>query len=144
MGKWIFYEKVIKIIYLKNFTQNISSLFSLFSFFFFLGPQPWHVEVPRLGISLELQLQAYATATTTSDLSHIYKLHHSSQQHQVLNSLSEARDQTCNLMVLVGFISTAPQWKLQFSIFKCAECQIYVNFLYISTQYGISLPFVTL
>ena len=26
-------------------------------------------------------------------------LHHSSQQHQILNPLSEARDQTCNLMV---------------------------------------------
>ena len=31
--------------------------------------------------------------------SHIWDLHHSSQQHQILNPLSVARDQTWNLMV---------------------------------------------
>ena len=31
--------------------------------------------------------------------SYICDLHHSSQQHQILNPLSEARDQTYNLMV---------------------------------------------
>ena len=31
-------------------------------FFFFLGPHPWHMEVPRLSTELELQLPAYATA----------------------------------------------------------------------------------
>ena len=38
---------------------------NLFSFFsgLFLGPHPWHVEVPRLGVSLELQPPAEATAT---------------------------------------------------------------------------------
>ena len=35
------------------------------------------------------------TATETQDLSHI---HHSSWQHQILNPLSNARDQTCILM----------------------------------------------
>ena len=33
------------------------------------------MEVPRLGIKLELQLLAYTTATATPDPSHIYKLH---------------------------------------------------------------------
>ena len=28
------------------------------SFIFFLGPHPWHMEVPRLGVELELQLLA--------------------------------------------------------------------------------------
>ena len=32
------------------------------------------------------------------DRSPIFNLHHSSQQHQILNPLSEARDQTCILM----------------------------------------------
>ena len=31
--------------------------------------------------------------------SHVCNLHHSSQQRQILNPLSKARDQTCNLMV---------------------------------------------
>ena len=46
------------------------------------GPPVWHMEVPRLGAKLELELQlpAYSTA------------------HQILNPLSEARDQTHILM----------------------------------------------
>ena len=28
-----------------------------------LGPHPWHVEFPRLGVKLDLQLPATATAT---------------------------------------------------------------------------------
>ena len=40
----------------------------------------------------------YTTATATQDLSHVCELHHSSRQCQILNPLSEARDQTCILM----------------------------------------------
>ena len=58
----------------------------------------WYMEVPRLGVILELQLPAYATATATPDLSHVCDLHHSSQQHEILNPLSKARDGTCMLM----------------------------------------------
>ena len=50
-----------------------------FFFFVFLGPHPWHMEVPRLGVETELQLPAYATATATLDLSLICDLHHSSR-----------------------------------------------------------------
>ena len=42
-----------------------------FFFFFFLGLQMWHMEVPRLGVSLELQLPAHARATATPDPSHV-------------------------------------------------------------------------
>uniref|UniRef100_A0A4X1WCH5 Uncharacterized protein n=1 Tax=Sus scrofa TaxID=9823 RepID=A0A4X1WCH5_PIG len=56
------------------------------------------MEIPRLGIESELQLPAYTTATATQDPSHICDLHHSSQQCWILNPLSEARDQTCDLM----------------------------------------------
>ena len=38
------------------------------------------------------------TATATWDLSLICDLHYSSQEHQILNSLSKARDRTCVLM----------------------------------------------
>ena len=64
----------------------------------FLGPNPWHTEVPRLGVELKLHLPAYTTATAVQDLSHVCDLHHSSQQHRILNSLREARDQTPVLM----------------------------------------------
>ena len=41
---------------------------------------------------------AYTTATATPDPSLVYDLPQSSWQHQILNLLSEARDQTCILM----------------------------------------------
>ena len=58
------------------------------------------MEIPRLGVELELQLPAYtrATATAPSDLSLICELHCSLWQHQVLNPLSETTDQTHILM----------------------------------------------
>ena len=49
------------------------------SFFFLLGLHPQHMEVPRLGVDLELQLLAYTTATATQNLSHISDLRYSSQ-----------------------------------------------------------------
>ena len=71
---------------------------SFFSFFF-LGLHPWHIEVARLGVTLELQLLAYTTATAMPDPSHVCKVHHSSRQRWLLNPLSEARDGTHNFMV---------------------------------------------
>ena len=64
------------------------------NFILFLGPHPQHMEVPRLGVELELLQLAYTTATATQDLSHVCNLHQSSQQCQILNPLSKAMDQT--------------------------------------------------
>ena len=58
----------------------------------FLGPHTWHMEVPRLGVKLELQLLTYTTATAMADPSRVYDLRCSSWQHQILNPLSEAWD----------------------------------------------------
>ena len=68
------------------------------------------MEVSRLGVELELQLPT--TATAMPDPSHICDLHHSSQQHRIPDPLSEARDRTLILMILVRYISTEPQWEL--------------------------------
>ena len=64
------------------------------------------MEVSRLGVESELQLLAYATATAMPDPSSVFDLHHSLQQHQILNPLSEARDRTDTSCFLVGFVST--------------------------------------
>ena len=56
------------------------------------------MEVPRLGVELELQLPAYATTTATQDASCICDLHHSSRSRRILNLLSKARDRTLVLM----------------------------------------------
>ena len=78
---------------------NLTWDLSIFFFFCFSGPHSEHMEVPRLGVQLELQLAAYATATATQDLSCACDLHHSSKQRQILNPLSKARDRTRNFMV---------------------------------------------
>ena len=56
------------------------------------------MEVPRLGVELELQPPAYTSATATQDLSCICDLHHSSRQCWIPDALSEARDRTRILM----------------------------------------------
>ena len=73
----------------------------LFYFIFylsFLGPHSPHMEVPRLRVELKLQPLAYTTAIASRDPSCVCNPHHSSQQCQILNPLSEARDRTCGLM----------------------------------------------
>ena len=52
------------------------------------------MEVSRLGVEFELQLLAYTTAKAMRDPSSVCDLHHSLWQHQILNPLSESRDQT--------------------------------------------------
>ena len=52
------------------------------------------MEVPRPGVKSELQIPAYTTATAIPDPSHIWDLHHSLWQRQILNPLCQARDQT--------------------------------------------------
>ena len=69
---------------MENFKQRSNMIRCTFFFFFFLGPHPQHMEVPRLEVE--------------SDPSRIFNLHHSSWQHQILDPLSEARDRTHILM----------------------------------------------
>ena len=76
----------------------------------FLLPHLQRTEVARLGVQLELQLRAHTTATATPDPSRIFNLYRSARQCQIFNTLSEARAWAHNLMVLVGFISSAP-WR---------------------------------
>ena len=48
--------------------------FVIFFFFSFLGPHPWHLEIPRRGVEAELQLLVYTTATAMPDPSRICDL----------------------------------------------------------------------
>ena len=85
---------------LDSILQTVVSSSCLFIYLFcFLGSHLRHMEIPRLGVQSELQLLAYASAIATQDPSHVFNLHHSSQQCQILNPLSTARDRTGNLMV---------------------------------------------
>ena len=75
------------------------------SFFFFWFLHLQHMEVPRLGVELELQMQAYTTATAMRDPSHIWDLHCSSQQCQILNPWARPRMEPASSLILVGFVT---------------------------------------
>ena len=83
--------------------------FVLFCLLFRSHPRARHMEVQARG-QIRATMPAYTTATATQDPSCVCDLHHSSWQCQIFNPLSEARNQTrnLNLMVPVGFISAAP------------------------------------
>ena len=67
----------------------------IYIYIYILGPHPRHIEVPRLGADSELQM----LATATWHQNCIFDLYyHSSLQRQILNPLSEARDQTYVLL----------------------------------------------
>ena len=68
--------------------------------------------VPKLGVELELQLPAYTTAIATPDPSCICDQCYSSQQHWILNPLSEAGIEPASLWLLVRSVSTEPRWEL--------------------------------
>ena len=87
--------------YINFFLHILTNTCDLLTFFFFpvfLGLHLQHMEIPRLGVKLELQLLAYAIVTATPDPSCVCDLHHSPQKRWILNPLSEARDRTCVLM----------------------------------------------
>ena len=51
----------------KLLMQHYVFIYIFILIFCFLGPPPWHMEVPSLGVELELQLPAYSTATALLD-----------------------------------------------------------------------------
>ena len=112
-----------RILYL--FIHHFSLNWILF-FFFFLGPHPRHMEVPRLGVKSELSPPAYITAIAMPDPSCICDLHHSSRQCLILNPLSEARDQNHNLVV-TSWIH-----------FRCATMGTYSLFLNTAFSFNFS------
>ena len=119
-----------------HFRGNIILAFNfLFYLFYFciLGPQVWHMKISRLRVKLELQLPVYTTATAMQDLSCVFDLYHSSQQHWILNPLSEARDWTCVLMDISWHLQPSdPKWTPVFDFLKkffiVVDLQYYENF----------------
>ena len=95
-----------------SFRETFLFFFSFLLLFCFSGPHLQHMGVPRLGGKLELQLLTYATDTATWNLSCICSLYHSSQQHQILNPLSETKGQTCVLMDTSWIYYCWPWWEL--------------------------------
>ena len=60
------------------------------------------MDVPRLGVQLEMQLPTYTTATAMQDLSLVITYTAAQGNAGSFNLLSEAKDRTC---ILVGFVT---------------------------------------
>ena len=86
--------------------------------FCFLGLHLQHMEVPRLGIELELQLLVCTTATEMPDPSCICNLYHSSQPCQILNPLRPGVKPTSS-WILVGFVTAEPQREIPCDCLSC-------------------------
>ena len=88
---------------LKSFLTPHPQIFFFFSFL--LETLPRHMEVPRLGVKLELQVPAYTTAYgNTGSLTH----------------WARPGMEPETSWFLVGFISAVPRWEL-LEIFKCTQ-----------------------
>ena len=95
---WLpFYKVIIDVYVCIAILLIVLDSFS-FSFFFFLKAAPEAYGSSQVVVESELQIPASTTATAMWDLSHVCNLHHSLQQHQIPDLLSEARDQTRILM----------------------------------------------
>ena len=89
------------------------------------------MKVPRLGVKLELQLPADTTATAMWDPNHVCSLRHSSWQHQILNPLSKAKDQTGILMDTSWIHSAVPQQEIPRNSFL-----IFISFILFPIPFG--------
>ena len=61
VGGLLFFKKLFFLFYLFIY------LFIYLLYFVFLGIPLWYIEVPRLGVKLQLQLLAYVTAIAKGD-----------------------------------------------------------------------------
>ena len=90
-------------------------LFCFVLFFCLLGLLPWHMEVPRLEVKLELQLPDNATANQIQAMSVTYitaQGNGGSLSHWGRPGIKPATS-----WFLVGFISAVPRWELLFFVF---------------------------
>ena len=74
----------------------------MFFFFPFSGLHLYQMEIPRPGVESQLQMPAYTTAVAMQDWRLAFNRRHSSQQHQILNPLSKARNQIHILLGISG------------------------------------------
>ena len=101
----------------------LSFKYSLFLLFcIFLGLHLWHMEVPRLGVELELWLPAYATATATPDPTPdpILQPTHWSLTHWAKSGIKPASS-----WIPARFVTTEPQLELLNILYIYGLCDFY-------------------
>ena len=86
--------------------------FFFFFFFGFLGLHPWHIEVSRLGVELELQLPIYTTATAMPDLRHVVTYTIADGNTRSLTHWARPGIEPVSSWILVRFVFAEPQQEL--------------------------------
>ena len=124
----------------KKLRDNSGSLF-----FFFLGPHMQHMQDFMLGGLIRAAAAGLCHSQATRDLSQVHDLHHSSQQHCILNLLSRARDWTDIPWILVRFVSTKPQQEFQewFTLDKNKLTSFRMDFYLKKNKFTFKLPLHT-
>ena len=86
----IFYISIVLVIMSSLISHCVNFFFFVFCLF---RAALWNMEVPRLGVELELYMTAYTTATAMQDLSYMWEL------------LSKSGLEPASLWILVGFVN---------------------------------------
>ena len=73
--------------------------------FCFLGPLPWYMDVPMVGIQLELQVPSYTTVTVTSDPSHVWDYPIAEGQTRSLTHWVRPEMESASSWILVGYVT---------------------------------------
>ena len=103
--------------------------------FIFLGPHPWHMEVPTLGVQLELELPAYTRAIATPDPSRFCDLQNGNTRS--LTHWARPGIKPATSWFLVGFVSTVPWRELLVYYFKFYSKRgviVCSSFVWLSTE----------
>ena len=133
--------------------MKIATIFNFYLYFIYLfcvlGLHTQHMEVPKLGVESELQSPAYATASAKPDPSHVCNLHHSSWQCQILNPLSEARDEPLSSWIPAGFVNCCAMTRtLRYLLFPLCVWLLWLGLLILCwikvVRVGIFFLFQTL
>ena len=98
-------------------------LLLFFFFFFFRATPAANGGSQARGQKRATAVRLYTPATAVQDLNRVYHLLHSSQQHQILNLLSEARDGTHNFMVTswIHFCCTTTGIPTDICFYRCSR-----------------------
>ena len=104
-----------------GFNSHFRNFFFFWSFVF-SGRYMRHMEVPRLGVELELQLPAYPPATATPDPSHVCNLHHSSQRARFSTHWARTGIKPVSPRTLVRFVNQWAMTGIPVTLFSVQLC----------------------
>ena len=118
--------KIFYFLRLNNIPYKQAAYF-IYLYFSFLGPHPWRMDVPRLGVELELQPPATATATAMPDPNHIWTYATAQGNAEYLTYWVRPGIEPASSQLLGRFVTAEPQWELLSEQLKLSMFAQYVS-----------------